>query len=308
MDERATVSEWIAAHRRAVLTAAAILLAILVFARFSWLLERNANGNPEVFAVLRGQIDGLISTIVVSGTLATFFWWFKPPSNRLPTGGEIFPDEISSRLRKAAAEADEWEYVGHTARFVRAAVLPALVQRSKLQGANIKIRAVILDPTCSETCQRYAEYRNRSRSSSIAPSAWTKETVQTELLATIICFLQAKASNPQLYVDIGVTETFSLWRYDRSDKQIIATQEDPQQPAYQYQRGSRFYSYHRQECELTWLQCHQLAINPPVSQSVLDEAEVTQLISRILGRRAKQVEAYVPRAYAISLDPVAPYA
>ena len=308
MDEKSKLTEWVAAHRRYVMGAAAVFLIAILIIRFKYLLELGGNCEIAIAPLLRNQIVSLLSTIIVSGALATFFWWFRPPPSRLPAGGEIFPDTIGEHLRSAALEADEWEYVGHTARFVRASILPTLEKRAKSNGTQVKVRFVILDPTCGEVCEKYAQYRTLSRSSSIAPRPWTAEEVQVELLTSIICLIQAKAGQSNLDVHLAVTEQFTLWRFDRSDRQIIVTQEDPQQPAYRYLRGSRFYGYHRQECELIWSQAKVLPVHPTTGHGRLSQDEIVRLLQKMFGRKLTHCETLIGKAYQMSEKPVAPYA
>ncbi|MEM1078938.1 MAG: hypothetical protein AAGI09_10460 [Pseudomonadota bacterium] len=40
----------------------------------------------------------------------------------------------------------------------------------------------------------------------------------------------------------------------------MVTQEDPQEPAYSYPRGSRFFDYYKRENQLIWEQCELLDI------------------------------------------------
>jgi hypothetical protein len=301
VEDTSTTSEWIRAHRRAVSLSAALLVCVIVAVRIFLVGEWDATGKFSYSGLARNMIDGLLSTIVVSGGLATFYWWVRAPLARTPLGGELFPDLISLNLQAAAKTADEWEYFGHTGRYVRSRILPILGARAKAQSITITVRFIIINPANAALCGAYADYRSRSRSSTITPRSWDTETVQADLIATIVCLLQAKAKYPQLKILLGLSPNFGLWRFDKSNDVVIVTQEDPQQPAYRYVRGSRFFGYHRQECEEGWLQAiqHEISARPG---GPLTEEELSAALSGLLGRAGRQLEHSFQRAYSLAAE------
>jgi len=175
--------------------------------------------------------------------------------------------------------ANEWEYCGHIGRDARFRMLPILGRRAKEESAAMTIRFTILNPANIKLCAAYADFRSRSRTSTLRPHVWDTETVQADLLATIICLIRAKAQFPDLIISLGLSGHFSLWRFDRSDQILIATQEDPQRPAYCYARGSRFYAYHLQECKESWLQSAQFTI-PKQAKSELSDLELLNQVRK----------------------------
>lgn len=308
MDDLVRPADWVGAHRRAVLTIVVVIVLILITIRLTLLQE---SGGAATQNLLQDLIDSLLSTVTVTALIATFFWWLRSPLSRLPASGEIFPDTIGRTLQVAAQDSDEWEYVGHTGRFVRAQILPRLEARSQAQGASIKVRFIIINPFNEDVCAAYAEYRTRSRSSSLSPQQWTKASVQEELLATIICLLRAKASHPDLEIWLGLAGQFGLWRFDKSDKEVVVTQEDPQQPAYRYLRGSRFFSYCRLECELAWSQAVQFHLAKSPHHGCLSDDEVLAALDQLFGRKMRALvpvaRSALPTA-AARISPYPPYA
>ncbi|MEA3063705.1 MAG: hypothetical protein QOJ27_133 [Sphingomonadales bacterium] len=301
VEETSTLGEWILAHRRAVTFSAILILCGIVAMRIFVVGEWNADGAFVYLEFFRNLIDGLLSTVLVTAALATFFWWLRAPLTRTPVGGELFPDLISRKLEAAAKIADEWEYCGHTGRYVRARIVPILGASSKARSIDIPIRFIIINPANAALCAAYADYRSRSRSSTIAPRSWDTASVQADLLATIICLLQAKARFPRLKVLLGLAPHFGLWRFDRSNDVVIVTQEDPQQPAYRYTRGSRFFGYHRQECEEGWHQSVQHEILARAGLP-LDETEIRASLNPLFGRGWFHLEPLLASALVMAAE------
>ena len=117
--QQSSVSEWMLAHRRLVVTVLILGFLILIGVRFLLFPTHTPSGDIDWEALVRNILDGLIATVVVSFVVAVTLWWTKPPLERIPPGFEILPDQISKSLERAALESDEWEYVGHTGRYVR---------------------------------------------------------------------------------------------------------------------------------------------------------------------------------------------
>jgi hypothetical protein len=301
VDESWSTSQWVSLHRRLVISLVVVLLCIVVVFRVAVVGEWDDTGNLDYASLARNIIDGLLATVTVSFVIAVFFWWVGAPLRNTPFGGEIPPHSIGSNLNRATKTAQEWEYFGHIGRDARYRTLPVLGARSKAESLVISIRFVILDPANVSVCKAYADYRSRSRSSSLRPTHWDLETVQADLLATIICLIRAKARYPNFNVLLGLTPHFGLWRFDRSDEVVIVTQEDPQQPAYRYVRGSRFFAYHRLECDEAWKQSTQLAVTPRAS-GILSDSEVLDELKYLLGRTARPIEPLFARALEMARE------
>ncbi|WP_298198188.1 hypothetical protein [Novosphingobium sp.] len=295
----------IGAHRRAVGLCVLLLLGLALWLRLVTFVER-VNGQADYGSLIRSSLDSLLSTIAVSAAIGTFFWWVRA-SDRARFG-ELFPDRIASQLERAAQEADEWDYVGHTARYVRARILPILGARTSRVGKRIALNLVIIDPTNPKACQEYAAYRNTSRSASIVPDPWTAKRVQTELLATMICLIRAKARFPDLGITLGFAPSFGLWRFDRSNRMVMMTQEDPQQPAYYYEEGTRFFAYHSRECALALQFARTVSITKPPKET-LSRQDVDGILKTLLGEASwNHLAPLRTDAHRMAENPVSPYA
>ena len=284
-----TPAEWVKAHRRAAVFLVSAAVFALTFVRVFILADRMDDGSVALEPVLRGVVDSLLATIFVSFVVAAFLWWLRSPLSRAHVGGEIFPDTIGRTLEAAASSCDEWEYIGHTGRYVRARILPILERRSVSENLPITIRFILINPFNAELCEQYAEYRTSSRSSSLTSQQWSGSMVRRELLTTMLRLIQSKAMYPRLQLFVGLSARFSLWRYDRSEHQVVVTQEDPQQPAYRYIRGSRFYTYFRHEGELAWQQSKKFPLDGGFQLRELKFEQVLLEFERAFGSEVPSV-------------------
>lgn len=246
------ISEWMISHRRLVVTLLILAFLSLLVVRIFVFPTLDAAGNIDWTAMITSSLDGLISTIVISFVVAVTLWWTKPPTDRIPPGFEVLPTSISKQLEHEATLTDQWEYLGHTGRYVRNRIFPILEKHAQKQNQRIHIRMVILDPRNDELCDQYAKYRNRSRSSEIFQDHWSKQKVKEELIATVArCIILDQEEN-QVRCEIRFRSFLSQFRLDVSRDQIMVTQEDPQEPAFSYPRGSRFFDYYKRENQLIW--------------------------------------------------------
>ena len=253
--------EWIASNRRLSLTILTLSVLGLITIRFTWLANRDSLGHLDSDALFRDIIDGLLGTVFVSAIISTVLWWISPPTDVIPSGFQIFPREISGRLETSARDTEEWEYSGHTGRYIRSRILPILDRAATQGNKRIRLRAVITDPRDQAACDYYVAYRRQARSTEFFDDDWSLETIRVELLATIIAIIRLANLNRNIEADIGLRKTISLIRIDRSSDRVITTLEDPQEPAFDYPKGSRFYDYMRRQCAMDWDQCDHLDLS-----------------------------------------------
>lgn len=162
------------------------------------------------------------------------------------------PKEISKSLEEAAKATDEWEYVGHTGRYVRNRIFEIMKDQSGRENRPSRIRLIVLHPANDALCGYYATYRNRSRSSEMFQVNWSTDRVKEELIITLLKTIKLHAGSNYITCEIGFRNFVSQYRSDMSNNQVTITQEDPQEPAFQYPRGSKFYEYSRRENQLIW--------------------------------------------------------
>ena len=265
------------------------------------------SGNFDWRSLVTATLDGLISTIVVSFVVAATLWWTRPPLERIPPGYEVPPTSISNTLEAEAVASREWEYLGHTGRYVRTRIFPLLRKHSQQNNRQVRVRITILDPRNLELCQRYADYRKRSRSSEVFKDEWTAEKVRDEVMATVAAAAGLNAEVNHVQCEIRFRTSLSQFRFDVSDNQVMVTLEDPQEPAFSYPRGSRFFDYYKRENQLVWEQCEPLEIGNLSSYTTDVAASLKARLVEFLGGDAN-ITDIVGRSLAILDKDKSPYA
>lgn len=300
------LANWVLAHRRAVIFSLIGSFVLLVVVRIFIFPTLNSNNDVDWGAMAVSSLDGLISTIVVSFVVAVTLWWTKPPLDRIPPGFEIPPTSISNRLEAEAAVTNEWEYLGHTGRYVRNRIFPIIEQYSLQNNISANVRIMILDPRNDELCDMYAQYRNRSRSSQLFKEDWNKQKVKEELIATVAKTVILNCKNNNVRCEIRFRNFLSQFRFDVSMDQIMVTQEDPQEPAFSYPRGSRFFHYYKRENQLIWDQAPQFDIKTIMPNSDQSNDQLEQILAHFLGGTESLETAR--RALKLLLGDSSPYA
>lgn len=305
--QKSSLADWMLAHRRMVVSLLLLLFFVLLALRYLGFPTLNQAGAIDWRSQVTATLDGLISTIVVSFVVAVTLWWTKPPLDRIPPGYEVPPTSISNTLETAAAVTNEWEYVGHTGRYVRSRIFPLLKKHSQQNNRPVRVRMTILDPRDMELCQRYADYRKRSRSSEVFKDDWTAEKVRDELVATVAATIELNSGVNHIQCEIRFRSTLSHFRFDVSDDQVMVTQEDPQEPAFSYPRGSRFYDYYKRENQLVWSQCEPVDIGGLGSNSVEVADKLNSELVAFMGSNSDSADI-VARSMAILAEGKSPYA
>ncbi|MEO1252189.1 MAG: hypothetical protein AAFW81_07580 [Pseudomonadota bacterium] len=301
------MEEWLLKHRRMAVVITALAFLLLLVLRHFLFASYDVNGEYDWAANIRSVLDALIAAIVVSLFVSFALWWLRPPSDRIPPGFEIPAIEISRTLERSTAATDEWEYIGHTARYVRTRIIPDLVEHSNRENKPCRIRIVILDPDIATLCEQYANYRNRSRSNELFNSEWTCNKVRAELLASIIRILQSHTANNYVSCEIGLRAFLSQYRTDRTREIALVTQEDPQEPAYKYVRGSRFYEHIKRENELIWEQSRKLDLASVSAQTANDRLKLKAALILWVPSLSND-ETLLEQAFRIVNNDKSPYA
>ena len=261
------------AHRRAVVSCFIFGFLVIFILRVSVFPSQTENGQPDWPAFIRAALDTLLSTIIVTFVISVSLWWLKPPAERLPTAFEVFPRAISKKLKEVARDSEKWDYMGHTGRYVRNSIFPILIESSTSQGKHISIRMAILDPRDKNLCEIYANYRNSSRTGNRSENDWTVVDVQSELVVTTFKSLKIdQAADNRVKCEVRYRPFLSQFRFDGSTEQVMVTQEDQQEPAFQFFKGSRFFDHYQQEIEMIWGQ--STTFNSSIfSQSIFSDIE-----------------------------------
>ena len=265
----ANARSWISHHERMLGILIIMSLIILLSIRFVWLGETKPDGSSDLVTILRTIINGLISTIAVTTVVALAIRYIRPPQEIIESTSYIQSYDISRYLKDAAKTATEWIYYGHTGRYVRSAIFSLLLEQAR-RGRVIRVLILILDPFDEHLCDYYAQYRNSARTAMRGPQ-WTKETVQSELLATVLCAMELRASSPLINMEVGFVKHVSLFRIDLATARCLITQEDSQEPALGYESDSRFYEYYRRDTTMAGDQAGRLKQLDSVTKFILND-------------------------------------
>jgi hypothetical protein len=238
-----------------------LTVVLLVVLRSAFLPDFNADGTKNNLLVFKSLFDNLVTTIVVTGSVALALAWFRAPLGGSPNETYLAPWEIGKTLRDAATESREWYYLGHRAMYIRANILPILNRTALESGTVRRVRLIILNPENISLCEVYATYRIYTRSANQLTDGYSAEALRIELLATILRVIDLHRENPLLEIDIGLQGTLSIFRVDIASDLAIVTQEDGQLPAILYPAGSHFYVSYLREWEMIWRQAKHLRVS-----------------------------------------------
>src|SRR5438445_428833 len=132
--------EYLYVYRRLIYTAVFLITLLIIITRV-YFFANITNDEIDYKDTTRSFLDTLLSTIFVTGSISVWAWWIRiSPGSAIEAGIEILPRDISSELEKVARDADEWEYVGHTGRYVRARIFPILLESAIKNNKLISIR------------------------------------------------------------------------------------------------------------------------------------------------------------------------
>ncbi len=191
--------------------------------------------------------------------------------------------EIDQCLAEARAEAKEWIFRGGTATFVRAVVLPECIRRARRARRPLNIRLEILDVRELELCRRYANFfRHGVEDPNEDEQTWDGEGTQVELFATILAACWWKQHYPPLKIEVALSPTMTLFRWDMTQNVLFITERGPRFPAMMIKEGRFFYDYWRNELDEQFEQSHRVPLtNAPILSEEPTRDEARDLFARL---------------------------
>ncbi|WP_156959329.1 hypothetical protein [Nocardia sp. BMG51109] len=138
--------------------------------------------------------------------------------------------EVTKALATARGSTDRWVFKGGTGAYTRS-VLPKYVSRAAYRHTSVRIE--ILDPADEDACERYARlHRSLAEGEDDDARSWTAEGTRIESYATILaaCWFKERYDT-RLDLELAVTSTVSIFRWDLSSSNLIVTQRGPWFPA-----------------------------------------------------------------------------
>lgn len=210
-------------------------------------------------SILENLIAGAIAAIFLALSYRTVVNWVDPADRVL----EISPGRITSRLISNARSAKNYIFVGNTATFVSASILPVIVDSARVKGQMRHVDLFLINPLEQSVIESYASFKSavavsKSKISDhnmakwVLPSLDVKaesiEDVKGKILAAI--YLTAFASTAAgVTACIYLRREFTPFRVDLSDREVVLTQESAAEAAVAFSARGHFYDWYRKDAE-----------------------------------------------------------
>ncbi|KAB2346342.1 hypothetical protein [Actinomadura rudentiformis] len=191
---------------------------------------------------------------------------------------EVTGDECSEALAQARKGAARWFFKGSTGTYVRAVTLPECVERSRRARRSLTFRLEILDPADEGLCNRFVALHQRlATSPDSAERFWTMDGTRRELYATVLAACWHQQRYELLDIDVRLSSTFSLLRYELTESCLIITQRGPEFPATIIDCGTPTYDCWESELHVSLQQARRLPLHR-VRDMPLSEEPTTEEI------------------------------
>jgi len=234
--------------------------------------------------------------------------WFGNEAVKLLKGVEI-----AQELTEARRNSDSWEFKGGTGIYNRAVTLPELAEKSRRDRRPHSVSLEILDPTDIDLCRRYDEFFAGVVTSSA--DTWkvneSGDGTRRQLFATILaaCWYQNKCS--LLEVDVRLSATMSILRWDLSPDRLIISHREPRYPALLIRTDNQYFSIWKSELHVSRRQAKRVPIEL-AQQAFLDDrphvAEVRKLFNNLgIELPGEYSDDAVGQIIDMSLDQPDPY-
>ncbi len=210
--------------------------------------------------VIENFIAGAIAALALALTYRSVIQLINPGDRAI----EIAPRKITNRLIENATRTRNYVFVGNTATFVSASVLPQLLKAATGKNGNERTLSLyLLDPTDADAINSYVTYKTRVNLSTALrdqTSIWapilsfkqqeieTEEDVRAKIIAAI--HLCAYASLHQgMTVNIFLRKSFTPFRADISDREAVLTQESAGESAMAFSSEGHFYKWYQKDAD-----------------------------------------------------------
>lgn len=254
------------------------------------------------FTLTRSILENLIAGAVAALLLALTYRWiiaFIDPRDRVI---EISPTAITDRLLKNARRTRNYVFLGNTATFVTAAVLPVLVDAARVSGHPCNVKLFLLDPMDQISVDSYSSFKLRvaQTASKIADAdlarwvprarpitAETGDEIAAKVLTAV--YLAAWSSlQSTMTVTIYLRRSFTPFRIDMSDLEAVLTQESAADSAVAFSSTGHFYGWYHKEANAQQAQAIALEFSS-------DRDNIQKLNLAAPSQGAKEIEAALLR-------------
>ncbi|MET9339928.1 hypothetical protein ACWENQ_20450 [Nonomuraea sp. NPDC004354] len=269
-----------------------VILPVLAALAFVWIRDRHRQRRvADQLAKVATTTDGMWSLLTSGQSVITL------------TG-----PAISRELTAARAETDRWLFKGSTGTFTRAVTLPECVEHAQRQRRKLTFRLEILDPADLDLCAAYTRLHRDLAPAGTEEKTWTDLGTRQELYATILAACWYRQRNRQLLdIEVRVSQTLSLFRWDLSWSRLIITQRGPAFPAVSIPRGSPHYNLWATELENSLSQARRLPLERATPLGDTPTVEEAHQLFAALGVAVDLAPADLLEVTRIALDHLDPY-
>jgi len=238
-------------------TLAALALSVL---HDRWALDAEPRARARLIAA-QESLEQLPLHIARIGLIEELLSDYRATLAEESTISILRGNAITQSLTEARAEAKEWIFRGGTATFVRAVVLPECIQRARRARRPLNVRLEILDPRDLTLCERYANFFQHGVDDPNEDElTWTGKGTQLELYATIFAACWWNQHYPSLRIEVALSSTMTLFRWDMTQNVLLITERGPRFPAIMIREGGFYYDYWRNELDEHFSQCWSVAL------------------------------------------------
>ncbi|OAJ60568.1 hypothetical protein A6V36_01880 [Paraburkholderia ginsengiterrae] len=256
------------------------------------------------FTLVRSVLENLIAGAFAALILALTYRWivaFIDPRDRVI---EVSPESITERLLKNARRSRNYVFLGNTATFVTAAVLPVLVDAARISGHPRIVKLFLLDPLDEQSVESYSSFKLRvaqtdSKVADINLARWvpraqpakgeTADEIAAKVTAAI--YLAAWSSlQSTMTVTVYLRRSFTPLRADMTDSEVVLTQESAEDSAVAFSSTGHFYGWYHKEADAQQVQATVLDFasergkvqNLRLAAPSYPVAEIEEAIERLL--------------------------
>ncbi|MFI0355249.1 hypothetical protein [Actinomadura sp. 9N407] len=180
----------------------------------------------------------------------------RRPEVRVVSGAEA-----NRVLEEARRETGRWVFRGATGAYIRAVTLPECVRSARPHRRRLDFRLEILDPMDPSLCEEFVGLHRRMAASTDSPErSWTVRETRRELYATILAACWHQQRYELLDIDVRLSSSYSLLRYELSTSCIIFTQRGPDFPALVVSSGTPSYLCWESELHVSFQQAKRLRL------------------------------------------------
>lgn len=269
-----------------------VILPVLAALAFVWIRDRSRQRRvADQLARVATTTDGMWSLLTSGQSIMTL------------TGAAI-----SRELTEARTETDRWLFKGSTGTFTRAVTLPECLEHAQRQRRKLTFRLEILDPGDHDLCAAYTRLHQDLAPAGSEEKTWTDLGTRQDLYATILAACWYRERNRQLLdIEVRLSQTLSLFRWDLSWSRLIITQRGPAFPAVAIPRGSAHYNLWATELENSLSQATRIPLERATPLSEQPTPEEAQRLFSALGLVTDLEPADLVEVTRIALDHLDPY-